>query len=96
MAARDDGSYQPGCFAHRLGVQPGGAHLVRSIVGERLGHQQGVLIVDETGFLKGSCSAGVQRPYTGAAGWVERVQVGVFLSYASPHGRATSPGSMFE
>jgi len=62
---------------------------VRSIVVERLGHPDGVLIADETGFLKkGVHSAGVQRQYTGTAGRVENAQVGVFLSYASPHGRA--------
>jgi SRSO17 transposase len=62
---------------------------VRSIVVERLAHPDGVLICDETGFLKkGVCSAGVQRQYTGTAGRVENAQVGVFLSYASPHGRA--------
>jgi len=62
---------------------------VRSVVVERLAHPEGVLIVDETGFLKkGLHSAGVQRQYTGTAGRVENAQVGVFLSYASPHGRA--------
>jgi len=49
----------------------------------------GVLIVDETGFLKkGRGSAGVQRQYTGTAGRIENSQVGVFLAYASRHGRA--------
>ena len=49
----------------------------------------GVLIADETGYLKkGRCSAGVQRQYTGTAGRIENTQVGVFLSYASRHGRA--------
>ena len=33
-------------------------------------------------------SVGVQRQYTGTAGRVDNAQVGVFLSYASPHGRA--------
>lgn len=62
---------------------------VRSMVIERLAHPDGVLIADETGFLKkGMHSAGVQRQYTGTAGRVENAQVGVFLSYASPHGRA--------
>ena len=62
---------------------------VRAVVVERLGHPDGVLIADETGFLKkGVHSAGVQRQYTGTAGRVENAQVGVFLSYASPHGRA--------
>lgn len=62
---------------------------VRDLVVEHLGHQDGVLIVDETGFLKkGLHSAGVQRQYTGTAGRIENAQVGVFLAYASPRGRA--------
>src|SRR5262249_48390257 len=53
------------------------------------GDPSGVLIVDETGFLKkGTKSAGVQRQYSGTAGRRENCQVGVFLSYASPRGRA--------
>jgi SRSO17 transposase len=52
-----------------------------------LGHPAGVLVADETGFLKkGRMSAGVQRQYTGTAGRVENCQVGVFLAYASPDG----------
>jgi len=48
-----------------------------------------VLIPDETGFLKkGTRSVGVQRQYSGTAGRIENSQVGVFLSYASPSGRA--------
>jgi SRSO17 transposase len=62
---------------------------VRDLVVEHLGHRDGVLIVDETGFLKkGEHSAGVQRQYTGTAGRIENAQVGVFLAYASPRGRA--------
>ncbi|WP_457810704.1 IS701 family transposase, partial [Streptomyces anulatus] len=61
---------------------------VRSYVLDHLGGD-GVLIVDETGFLKkGLRSAGVQRQYTGTAGRIENAQVGVFLAYASPRGRA--------
>lgn len=49
----------------------------------------GVLIVDETGFLKkGTKSAGVQRQYSGTAGRIENCQVGVFLALAGPRGRA--------
>jgi SRSO17 transposase len=45
--------------------------------------------VDETGFVKkGTRSAGVQRQYSGTAGRVENCQLGVFLAYASPKGRA--------
>jgi DDE superfamily endonuclease len=48
-----------------------------------------VLVVDETGFLKkGTTSVGVQRQYLGTAGKVENCQLGVFLAYASPRGRA--------
>src|SRR5262245_38205911 len=48
-------------------------------VAEHLGHPDGVLIVDESGFLKkGAKSAGVQRQYSGTAGRIENCQVGVF------------------
>jgi SRSO17 transposase len=62
---------------------------VRGYVVERLGDPGGVLVVDETGFLKkGAKSAGVQRQYSGTAGRIENCQVGVFLTYASRRGRA--------
>ncbi|WP_406349604.1 IS701 family transposase [Streptomyces sp. NBC_00144] len=62
---------------------------LRDLVVERLGHPDGVLIVDETGFLKkGEHSAGVQRQYSGTAGRIENSQIGVFLAYASGRGRA--------
>jgi SRSO17 transposase len=62
---------------------------LRAFVTARLGHARGVLIPDETGFLKkGTRSVGVQRQYSGTAGRIENCQVGVFLSYASPLGRA--------
>jgi SRSO17 transposase len=62
---------------------------VRAYVVERLGDPGGVLVVDETGFLKkGTKSAGVQRQYSGTAGRIENCQVGVFLAYASRRGWA--------
>jgi SRSO17 transposase len=62
---------------------------LRAYVAEHLGDHGGVLIVDETGFLKkGVKSAGVQRQYSGTAGRVENRQLGVFLAYASAKGRA--------
>jgi SRSO17 transposase len=62
---------------------------LRGFVTAQLGDPAGVLIPDETGFLKkGMCSVGVQRQYSGTAGRIENSQVGVFLSYASPRGRA--------
>ena len=57
-------------------------------VAEYLGDGDGVLVVDETGFLKkGVKSAGVQRQYSGTAGRTENCQLGVFLAYTSIHGR---------
>ena len=62
---------------------------LRSYVVEHLGDPDGVLILDETGFLKkGAKSVGVQRQYSGTAGRIENCQIGVFLAYASRHGRA--------
>jgi SRSO17 transposase len=61
---------------------------LRAWVVEQLGDPGGVLIVDDTGFLKkGTKSAGVQRQYSGTAGRVENCQIGVFLAYATPAGR---------
>ena len=58
-------------------------------VAKHLGDSQGVLIVDETGFLKkGDKSAGVARQYSGTAGRVENSQIGVFLGYRSRRGHA--------
>ena len=62
---------------------------LRDYVVEHLGDPGGVLVVDETGFLKkGTKSAGVQRQYSGTAGRIENCQIGVFLAYASRHGHA--------
>ena len=58
-------------------------------VAEALGAPDGVLVVDETGFLKkGTKSCGVARQYTGTAGRIENAQVGVFLAYAGARGHA--------
>jgi SRSO17 transposase len=62
---------------------------VRDYVVEQLGDRDGVLIADDTGFLKkGTRSAGVQRQYSGTAGRTENCQVGTFLAYASGRGHA--------
>src|SRR5918992_486998 len=62
---------------------------LRVYVVEHLGDPGAVLVLDETGFVKkGTKSAGVQRQYSGTAGRVENCQIGVFLGYASVHGRA--------
>lgn len=63
--------------------------LVRRYVIKALGDPDGVLVVDETGFLKkGTASAGVARQYSGTAGRVENCQIGVFAAYASRFGHA--------
>jgi SRSO17 transposase len=62
---------------------------LRGYVVEHLGHAAGVLVVDETGFLKkGEKSIGVARQYSGTAGRIENCQIGVFLGYATQEGRA--------
>jgi SRSO17 transposase len=67
---------------------------VREHVVERLGSREGVLILDDTGFVKkGVRSAGVQRQYSGTAGRVENCQIGTFLAYASDRGHALSIAS---
>ncbi len=61
---------------------------LRAYVTEMLGGADGVLIIDETGFLKkGTKSVGVQRQYSGTAGRRENCQIGVFLGFASAKGR---------
>ena len=60
---------------------------VHAYVAENLGAPDGVLIADETGFIKKG-TAGVQRQYSGTAGRTENCQVGVFLAYASARGHA--------
>jgi SRSO17 transposase len=62
---------------------------LQTYVIEHLGEESGVLVVDETGFVKkGKKSAGVARQDSGTAGRKENSQVGVFLLYASRHGAA--------
>ncbi len=62
---------------------------VRAYAVEALGSPDGVLVVDETGFVKkGRHSVGVARQYTQTAGRVENSQVGVFLAYAGRFGHA--------
>lgn len=61
---------------------------LQAYVIERLGDPDGVLVLDETGFLKkGTHSVGVKRQYSGTAGRIENCQIGVFLGYAGRRGR---------
>jgi SRSO17 transposase len=88
------GEARPRGVQHLLNDARWNADLVRDdlrgYVVEHLGDgESGVLIVDETGFLKkGEKSVGVARQYTGTAGKRENSQVGVFLCYASQEGAA--------
>lgn len=91
--AEQAGDITPDGVQRLLATYDWEANLVRDdlqhYVIEHLGHPRGVLVVDETGFLKkGTKSVGVKRQYSGTAGRIENCQVGVFLAYASPKGRA--------
>lgn len=60
---------------------------VRDFVAVKLGHPDGVLVIDETRDLKkGVHTVGVHRQYSGTAGKIENCQLAVHLSYASPAG----------
>src|SRR3954468_5549879 len=76
-------------LSHVLWDQDAARDLCRDYVIEHLGAADGVLIVDETGFLKkGEHSVGVARQYSGTAGRIENCQIGVFLAYVSRYGQA--------
>ncbi|MFI7241690.1 IS701 family transposase [Streptomyces qinglanensis] len=61
-------------------------------VAEKLGDPAGVLIIDDTGFIKkGTVSAGVQRQYSGTAGRTENCQIGVLAAYPTAGGPGTVP-----
>ena len=66
------------------------------LVQDEMGEPDGVLIVDETGFVKkGADSAGVARQYCGSLGKVGNCQVGVFAAYASRQGYALVDKRLF-
>jgi SRSO17 transposase len=91
--AEEAGHATPYGVQHLLGRASWDADAVRdelrAYVRERLGDQESVLVVDETGFLKkGTKSVGVKRQYSGTAGRIETCQVGVFVVYATDRGHA--------
>jgi SRSO17 transposase len=90
--AEQAGDSSPYAVQHLLGRARWDADAVRddlrAYVVEHLADPDGVLILDETGFLKkGEKSAGVAGQYSGTAGRIENSQIGVFLAYASSKGR---------
>ncbi|HXH09112.1 MAG TPA: IS701 family transposase [Alphaproteobacteria bacterium] len=91
--AEVSGAATPYGFQHLLGRADWEADAVRDelhrYIVPQLGDPAGVLVVDETGFLKkGRHSAGVARQYSGTAGRIENCQIGVFLGYAGRLGHA--------
>ena len=90
--AEQAGDATPGGVQRLLSSYRWDADLVRDdlreYVVDHLADADGMLVVDETGFLKkGNKSVGVQRQYSGTAGRIENSQIGVFLAYASAKGR---------
>jgi SRSO17 transposase len=66
------------------------------LVADAMGDPEGVLMVDETGFVKkGKASVGVARQYCGTLGKVENGHVGVFAGYASRQGYALVDQRLF-
>ncbi|GBC61961.1 hypothetical protein DENIS_2923 [Desulfonema ishimotonii] len=76
-------------LSHAIWDEPGILRKYHETVRTEMGAPDGVLIFDESGFVKkGKNSAGVARQYCGTVGKVENCQVGVFAAYASRHGYA--------
>jgi SRSO17 transposase len=66
------------------------------LVADAMGEPDGVLMFDETGFVKKGCeSVGVARQYCGTSGKVDNCQVGVFAGYASRQGYALVDKRLF-
>lgn len=89
--AEHAGDATPRNIQHFLGRAKWDADEVRDDLQQdvvnHLAEKNGVLIIDETGFLKkGTKSAGVGRQYSGTAGRIENCQIGVFLAYRSSKG----------
>nr|WP_221885561.1 IS701 family transposase [Halomonas populi] len=98
--AEHQGDAHPYGFQHLINRarwdEDGVRDAVRQRVYEALHDDDGVLVVDETGFLKkGHHSAGVKRQYSGTAGRIKNCQIGVFLGYASCWGQGLIDRALF-
>lgn len=87
------GHKAPYQFQHLLGRAQWDADKVtqevQQYIAQTLGQEDGILAVDETGFIKqGSHSVGVQVQHCSLTGRLENCQVGVFLAYVSPCGHS--------
>lgn len=90
--AEQAGAATPYAIQHLLGRAKWDADAVRddlqAYVRTHLADPAGVLVIDETSFLKkGTHSVGVGVQYSGITGKLENCQVGVFLAYVSPRGQ---------
>ena len=93
MLAEEAGFERPFRIQSLLGRSSWSAERLNELVQRytiaALGDADGVLVIDETGFLKkGTHSVGVARQYSGTAGRIENCQIGVFAAYASRFGHA--------
>jgi SRSO17 transposase len=71
-------------------------NIYRSMISNDMGEEDGVLIIDESGFKKkGNDSAGVYKQYCGNIGKVDNCQVGVFAAYASSQGYSLLDKELF-
>ena len=91
--AEETGDATPYGFQYLLARADWAADAVRDelrvYIRQHLSDPHGVMVIDETGFLKkGQHSAGVARQYSGTAGKVENCQIGVFVAYARGLGHA--------
>lgn len=69
---------------------------LRRHVHAELADPEAVLVLDPSGFAKkGNASCGVQRQWCGNLGKIDNCQVGVFLAYAAPRGKALVADRLF-
>lgn len=70
--------------------------IYHGLVAEEMGEPQGMIIFDESGFVKkGQDAVGVARQYCGTIGKVDNCQVGVFVAYSSSKGYALVDKRLF-